>query len=116
MLCVWRNGRETAGCDGFSRARYYAAVDECFVFGGSQSNGFIDEFTKLSVANNLYLLIGAVICCFPVVETLEKLAKKSEGRQLAFGVLQAACNGVLLVTSSILLVDATNNPFLYFRF
>lgn len=83
---------------------------------GVGGNGFIDEFTKLSVANNLYLLIGAVICCFPVVETLEKLAKKSEGRQLAFGVLQAACNGVLLVTSSILLVDATNNPFLYFRF
>jgi len=83
---------------------------------GVGGNGFIDEFTKLSVANNLYLLIGAVICCFPVVETLEKLAKKSEGRQLAFGVLQAVCNGVLLVTSSILLVDATNNPFLYFRF
>ena len=83
---------------------------------GVGGNGFIDEFTKLSVANNLYLLIGAVICCFPVVETLEKLAKKSEGRQLAFGVLQAACNGALLVTSSILLVDATNNPFLYFRF
>ena len=83
---------------------------------GVGSNGFIDEFTKLSVENNLYLLIGAVICCFPVVETLEKLAKKSEGRQLAFGVLQAACNGALLVTSSILLVDATNNPFLYFRF
>ena len=64
----------------------------------------------------LLVALALIICCFPVVETLEKLAKKSEGRQLAFGVLQAACNGVLLVTSSILLVDATNNPFLYFRF
>ena len=83
---------------------------------GMNGNGLIDEFTKISVANNLYLLIGALICCFPVLETLEKLAKKSESRQMAFGIFQTVCNGALLVFSSIFLVDATNNPFLYFRF
>lgn len=83
---------------------------------GLNGNGLIDEFTKISVANNLYLLIGALICCFPVLEALEKLAKKSESRQMAFGIFQTVCNGALLVFSSIFLVDATNNPFLYFRF
>ena len=45
-----------------------------------------------------------------------KLRDKHAGAGYAVGAFQVVCNVVLLALSSILLVDATNNPFLYFRF
>lgn len=83
---------------------------------GLNSNSLIDEFTKLSVQNNIVLLAAAVICCFPVAKQIEKLAQKNDGLLYTVSSLKIAVNILLLVLSSILLVDATNNPFLYFRF
>ena len=83
---------------------------------GLNSNSFIDEFTKLSVTNNLYLIIIAVICCFPVAKVIQNLAKKNIGFSYTIAASRVAVNIALLLVSSILLVDATNNPFLYFRF
>lgn len=83
---------------------------------GLNSNRFIDEFTKLSVTNNLYLLIAAVICCFPVSKLITRLAEKKDGALYLVSSVKAVANVALLLVSSILLVDATNNPFLYFRF
>ena len=83
---------------------------------GFNSNRFIDEFTKLSVNNNLYLLIIALICCFPIAKLISKLAEKKDSVLYLVSSVKAAANIALLLVSSILLVDATNNPFLYFRF
>lgn len=83
---------------------------------GLNSNSLIDEFTKLSVTNNLYLLIAAVICCFPVAKLISRLAEKKDGILYLVSSVKAVANVALLLVSSILLVDATNNPFLYFRF
>ena len=79
-------------------------------------NPWFDEVTGLSMQNNLFLLIAAVICCFPVYDSIMKLREKHAGAGYAVGVFQTVTNAVLLALSSILLVDATNNPFLYFRF
>ena len=70
----------------------------------------------VSVQNNLFLLIAAVICCFPLYEGLKKLKTRYAAAVYAVDVFQTVCNAALLIVSSILLVDATNNPFLYFRF
>lgn len=83
---------------------------------GANGNALLDEVTKLSVQNNLFLLIAAVICCFPLYDGLQALRKRSVGAAYSLGAVQAVCNVVMLAVSSILLVDATNNPFLYFRF
>lgn len=80
------------------------------------TGGFADQYLRLSVQNHLWLLLTAVICCFPLVEWFKKLAGKSIGAAYLFGALTPVCNLVLLIVSSVLLVDATNNPFLYFRF
>ncbi len=80
------------------------------------TNGFADQYLWLSVQNHLWLLLAAVICCFPLVEWFKKLASKHRGATYLFGALTPVCNLVLLIISSVLLVDATNNPFLYFRF
>lgn len=84
-----------------------------FGFGG---NGFIAMTDKITVINNMYLLIIAVICCLPVLSGINKLTEKSfalKSTMSAFGALACAS---LLILSSIMLVDATTNPFLYFRF
>ncbi|MBQ3940544.1 MAG: hypothetical protein II723_05465 [Oscillospiraceae bacterium] len=83
---------------------------------GLNGNRFFDEVTALSIQNNLFLLIAAVICCFPLMDGLKKLSLKTPAAARTVEGVRILCNVVLLAVSSILLVDATNNPFLYFRF
>lgn len=83
---------------------------------GLNNNVFFDEAVKVSFFNNIFLIIVAVIACFPVVQSLKKLMDKSESSFILMKSLQTAANVLLLSVSSIMLVDATNNPFLYFRF
>jgi alginate O-acetyltransferase complex protein AlgI len=86
---------------------------KCF---GFSSTGFIRLTEKISVVNNMYLLILAVICCFPIIEGIKKLMEKSfTVKATAYAVASVAC-AALLIISSIMLVDSTTNPFLYFRF
>ena len=83
---------------------------------GLNGNRMFDEVTALSVKNNLFLLIAAVVCCFPLMDGLKKLSLKTPAAGRAVECFRIVCNVTLLAASSILLVDATNNPFLYFRF
>lgn len=83
---------------------------------GLNSNKLMDEFTRLSIMNNLLLLLAAVICCFPVTKLFKKLSEKSDGALYAMTASKAVINIGLLAVCTILLSDATNNPFLYFRF
>ncbi len=80
------------------------------------AQGFADRYLLTSVQNHCWLLIAAVICCFPLADWLKQWGSRTPQRAYVCGVLGAACNLILLLVSSILLVDATNNPFLYFRF
>lgn len=83
---------------------------------GLNGNAFYDNVVQLSVQNNLFLLLAALICCFPLYEGLQKLKTRYAAAVYAVDLFQTVCNAALLIVSSILLVDATNNPFLYFRF
>ena len=83
---------------------------------GLNGNALYDKVVSLSVQNNLFLLLAALICCFPVYEGLQALKKRYAGAVYAVDAFQICANAALLIVSSILLVDATNNPFLYFRF
>lgn len=83
---------------------------------GLNGNKLSDSFTLLSMQNNCWLLLAAVICCFPVYDGIQKIKLRHSGAGVAIGSAQIVLNVVLLLVSSILLVDATNNPFLYFRF
>ena len=83
---------------------------------GLNGNALFDNVVQLSVQNNLFLLLAALICCFPLYEGLQKLKTRYAAAVYAVDMFQTVCNAALLIISSILLVDATNNPFLYFRF
>lgn len=82
-------------------------------FGG---NKFIAISDKISVVNNMYLLILAIICCLPLIETVKKVSDKSFAVKSTVSVAGTFICAALLILSSIMLVDATTNPFLYFRF
>jgi len=84
-----------------------------FGFGG---HSFIRLTDKISMVNNIYLLILAVICCFPIIGIFKKLSEKSFKIKTAVSFTQTFVCALLLIASSIMLVDATTNPFLYFRF
>ncbi len=84
-----------------------------FGFGG---NGFIAMTDKISFVNNIFLLAVAVICCFPVIESLKKISEKNFALKTIASTASILVCASLLILSSIMLVDATTNPFLYFRF
>ena len=83
---------------------------------GLNGNALYDNVLELSVQNNLFLLLAAVICCFPLYDGLQALKRRFSGAVYVVDTFQILCNAALLAVSSIFLVDATNNPFLYFRF
>ena len=83
---------------------------------GCNGNKLSDPLVLLSMQNYCWLLLAAVVCCFPIYDGLQKLKLRHSGLALAISSGQVIANVLLLLTSSILLVDATNNPFLYFRF
>lgn len=84
-----------------------------FGFAGSELISMTD---KITVINNMYLLIAALICCFPVLSGIRKLTEKSFALRSTASTVGAIACAALLILSSIMLVDATSNPFLYFRF
>lgn len=83
---------------------------------GANGNALTDTVSLTSAANNCFLLAAAIIACFPLGVLVNKLMDKTNKTVAAGQVLKVCyCLG-LLVVSSLLLVDATSNPFLYFRF
>lgn len=83
---------------------------------GLNGNSFINEVDKIKFTNNLYLIILCVVLCMPIIPMLKKLTDKYFPiKTMAAFVTMLACS-LLLIVSSIMLVDSTNNPFLYFRF
>lgn len=79
-------------------------------------NGWGSVIEVISLCNNLWLIVAAVICTFPIMAAAKKLAARSEGWDTAISVSRTVvCAGMLLL-SSVLLVDATTNAFLYWRF
>ena len=79
---------------------------------------FFGPITWASFLNNLFLVSGAIVFSLPVLPKIKAffLESKSDGLYAAGrigGVL--GCLGLLAIVS-ILLVDSTNNVFLYWRF
>lgn len=101
---------------------YFENINELGIFFksivGLNGIGLIDSEFKVTFMNNLFLFIGAIVLTFPIFEPIQKLAnsKTSRGKVFVGNLLQTAICLSMFLFSSILLVDATNNPFLYFKF
>jgi len=84
-----------------------------FGFGG---NGFISSIDKMSFINNIFLIILAVICTFPILNIFKKLGEKYYPAQAVISLSTTWICAFMLLLCSLLLVNSTNQPFLYFRF
>lgn len=83
---------------------------------GFGAHSFISIRDKISFVNNIYLIIAAIIFTFPLIAGCKKLAGESAGAKCLLSASAGVISAILLVITSIMLVDATTNPFLYFRF
>ena len=79
-------------------------------------NGWINVADKISLSNNIFLIIAAVICTFPLMKWFGKLSERSVGAKTAVSVSGTVVCVCLLILSSILMVDATTQVFLYWHF
>lgn len=80
---------------------------------GQNGTGLYDALLLSSLRSNLFLLLAALVCCFPVLTLFKKQMQKSPAVNLTFSIAGTVLVAVLFLLSSILLVDATNMPFLY---
>jgi alginate O-acetyltransferase complex protein AlgI len=83
---------------------------------GMGGNGATDAVLQTSLTSNLFLLLLALVCCFPILNLPKRSMQKSPGAYLTWSVCGVAMAVLILLVSSILLVNATNRPFLYLRF
>lgn len=79
-------------------------------------NGWCKAPDQISMCNNLFLIIAAIICTFPLMKWFGKLSERSVGAKTAVSVSGTVVCAALLVLSSILMVDATTQAFLYWHF
>lgn len=82
------------------------------------SGGFADPITWAAFVNNIFLVIAALLFCFPLIpKCREWYVNNQDDAIFRIGKIgsMVLCL-LLLVCSSIMLVDTTNNPFLYWRF
>ena len=87
---------------------------------GMALNGsaFWDIATWNTLLNNLFLIIFAIAVSMPILQKI-KYFFNEWGNNVVYMVGKLGGTAIccyLLIMSSILLVDSTNNPFLYFRF
>lgn len=79
-------------------------------------NGWASIVEQISLYNNLFLIIAAIICTFPLIKWFGKLSERSIGAKTAVCVSRTVICAGLLMLSSILMVDATTQAFLYWHF
>ena len=74
--------------------------------------------TWSSLRNNVFLIAAAILCSLPVLPKIKTyfFENKSDTVYTVGRVGSVAVCLALLLVVSILLVDATNNVFLYWRF
>ena len=84
----------------------------------THGNAFADTLTWNVFLKNMFLLIVAVAVSMPVLPRLKKFFFEWGNNYVyTTGKILGAVGCIyLLLVSSVLLVDTTNNPFLYFRF
>ena len=87
---------------------------------GMIANGsaFADIATWNTLLNNIFLILFAIAVSMPILQKI-KYFFNEWGNNVVYMVGKLGGTAIccyLLIMSSILLVDSTNNPFLYFRF
>ncbi len=82
---------------------------------GLNGNSFTDKISTQNMMANAWLVLVAIALCMPIIPALKKKLE-SMNLSLYYSVGQTVLNVAVFLMSSILLVNATNNPFIYWNF
>ncbi|MBR6044228.1 MAG: MBOAT family protein [Ruminococcus sp.] len=82
----------------------------------ANGNPFSSIITRKLLLSNIFLILAAVILAAPVIPWLKKKAAKKANSYYFMRTAGIVMNVLILAVSSLMLVNNTNNPFLYFRF
>ena len=83
---------------------------------GANGNSFSSGITRNLFLSNIFLILAAAVLSTPIIPWLRSKAEKEQGSWYLYRSAGIAMNIVILTVSSLLLLNSTNNPFLYFRF
>lgn len=83
---------------------------------GANGNSFSNSVTRTLFLGNMFLIIAAIMLSTPIIQKLREKASEKANTYYAFRSVGILMNLAILTVSSLLLMNATNNPFLYFRF
>ena len=87
---------------------------------GLNHNGFMSLEVSMSVKNNIFMIIAAIIACTPLAKNLYHWMAKRCKTVVVFKylrrVIEIAGPVVLLLWATMALVGNSYNPFLYFQF
>ena len=85
---------------------------------GFSGNALSDPQLSITLMNNLFWLIAAVLFCMPITQLVKRWAQaqRSEGVRAGISIVNAIMNVMLLFVCTAMLVGDSYNPFLYFRF
>ena len=83
---------------------------------GANGNAFTDISVQTSFVNNIFLILFGIAVSMPIIPKVKILLQKTSAGENAVGVLTIISNIAILLICTILLVENTNNPFLYWIF
>ena len=89
------------------------AANFCSMF-GILKTPFIDGTTLYFLRTNAVLLVVCILCSTPLVMNL--FTKIASRKGAGFKIIATICYAAVFIISIAYLVNATYNPFLYFRF
>ena len=83
---------------------------------GANGNAFSNQVSRTLFLGNIFLVIAAVLLSTPIIPKLREISRNKQNTYNAFRTCGIVMNAAILISSSLLLLNTTNNPFLYFRF
>ncbi len=83
---------------------------------GFAGNGFLNEYSSFYMMNNMFLVVLALLCTFPFSSFIRKKMEHRLATSAITYFISALWAIFILIFASIMLVNATNNPFLYTQF
>lgn len=82
---------------------------------GLNGNALFDKISTQNMTSNLWLVLVCIAFCLPVIPAVKKKLE-SLNLSMLYSTGQTVANVAIFAMSSILLVNATNNPFIYWQF
>ena len=83
---------------------------------GANGNTFSDISVQTSFVNNIFLIIFGIAVSMPIIPKFKIMLQKTSAGENAVGAVTIVSNIAILLICTILLVENTNNPFLYWTF